>query len=395
MCPKNNISIYRPLIEALISHYPHGITDQSIVASILYDVCVGLHNLHGQQKCHRNICASSIHIDVDTGTASLSQFHQLKKIPVNQARTRSNSVVPVEKHPFTDPLILFNKHASWYAGDIYSIGITAMQLAYGKPPPLHINSKNFQQITISTALYGRNVICPFSTSGRKKFNALIEDCCTFNLEKRITIDKLISHKFFTKKAKHVIVKQCFVNKMKSSEERIDFSIKHPYGFLISRSKTKLKTSKTQLKTPKTQLDQKHDCKIEEEQELKSEMKTYEPNKTVTLGNMNSNEDKVSLHIQAEKFDQLISPMDARLSLHTDEKSSESKSDIKNEDVKQQQILPVNELDTDAWLKTNGLDSLIPKMKRQNLTIKELLLCTENDIRCVISCVCSILVDERS
>eukprot|EP01084_Bolivina_argentea_P141969 249450_1 len=350
-----------PLIEALIEYYPNGITDESIVASILYDICVGLHHLHGQEKCHRNICASSIHIDIDTGRALLSEFHQLKEIPLNEANTRPNSIVNPSRHPFTDPLILFKKNASWYAGDIYSLGMTALQLAYGSPPPLNINIKNLfdsKQAPISTALYQKSKICSFSKDGKKKFDAFIKDCCCFNLEKRISIEKLISHKFFTKRAKqtHIIVKQFFGNKIKSTEKRI-VDIEHPYGFIITKFKTK----------SKTKLTPKEDDKIEQEEEKKNEIKVDDEHKSVTIGNLG---DKISVQFESDEKDNLIITTNEPVSQPTDEKPSE---DLKND-------MSHNELDTDVWLRANGLECLTQKMKQENLTIKELLLCGANDIR---------------
>ena len=129
------------MIEVLTSHYPNGIPDEGIVASILYDTALGLHNLHKQQICHRNIRAASIHIDIDCGSALLTNFVELKEIKWKKADHRRNTMVSPERQPFTDPLILYgDESASWYAGDIYAFGITALQLTYGSPPPLNLKN---------------------------------------------------------------------------------------------------------------------------------------------------------------------------------------------------------------------------------------------------------------
>ena len=44
-----------------------------------YDIASGLHNLHKQQKCHRNIRAKSIHIDIENGAALLTRFGNLQQ----------------------------------------------------------------------------------------------------------------------------------------------------------------------------------------------------------------------------------------------------------------------------------------------------------------------------
>eukprot|EP01083_Nonionella_stella_P191358 708367_1 len=217
-----------PLIEVLTSHYPNGIPEESIVARILYDISLGLHNLHKQQQCHRNIRASSIHIDIDDGRALLTEFGELKEIKWKHAAGRRNTLISPEREPFTDPLILFgDDKASWYTGDIYAFGITALQLTYGTTPPLNYNTKNIlqkQATSITTDLYDKK--CPFS----KGFELLIKDCCASKLENRISINKLLEHKFFTKKAEHINIKQYFGHILKSTEKRINSSLSAPNGF---------------------------------------------------------------------------------------------------------------------------------------------------------------------
>ncbi len=91
-------------MEVLTSHYPNGIPEESIVSRILYDISLGLHNLHKQQQCHRNFRASSIHIDIDTGKGLLTEFAELKEIKWKHASGRRNTFISPEREPFTDPL---------------------------------------------------------------------------------------------------------------------------------------------------------------------------------------------------------------------------------------------------------------------------------------------------
>eukprot|EP01084_Bolivina_argentea_P184576 318340_1 len=219
-----------PLTEVLSSHYPNGIPDETIVASILYDICHGLRNLHKQQQCHRNIRASSIHIDIDSGRALLSEFGELKEIKWRHAAGRRNTFVAPEREPFTDPLILLgDESASWYAGDMYAFGITALQLTYGSVPAMNTKAllHNKSAHTISVDLYDRK--CPFS----KAFEALIKDCCAPKKENRISINKLCEHKFFSKlnlDNAHVAIKQYFGHILKSTEKRINSALSAPKTF---------------------------------------------------------------------------------------------------------------------------------------------------------------------
>eukprot|EP00486_Rosalina_sp_Unknown_P014963 CAMPEP_0201596006 /NCGR_PEP_ID=MMETSP0190_2-20130828/192829_1 /ASSEMBLY_ACC=CAM_ASM_000263 /TAXON_ID=37353 /ORGANISM="Rosalina sp." /LENGTH=708 /DNA_ID=CAMNT_0048056201 /DNA_START=88 /DNA_END=2214 /DNA_ORIENTATION=+ len=215
-----------PLVEVLTSHYPNGIPDESVVASILYDIANGLHNLHKQQQCHRNIRSSSIHVDIDEGISLLSEFGLMKGIRWKDAKDRRNTLVSPEREPFTDPLILMGEaNASWYAGDIYAFGITALQITYGSTPPF--TTKNIlqkQAQSISTDLYDKK--CPFG----KSFENLIKECCNPDLDQRIKISKLMEHKFFRSKCEPLQIKQYFSHILKSTEKRINSSLQAPKSF---------------------------------------------------------------------------------------------------------------------------------------------------------------------
>ena len=125
------------------------------MASILYDTALGLQNLHKNQQCHRNIRAGSLHIDIDEGITLLSNFGTMKEIKWKHAAGRRNTAVSPEREPFTDPLLLLgiDENATWYTGDVYAFGITALQLTYGQPPTLSTKMVLQNQYAISTDLY--------------------------------------------------------------------------------------------------------------------------------------------------------------------------------------------------------------------------------------------------
>lgn len=204
-----------------------------MVSSILYDIANGLHNLHKQQQCHRNIRSSSIHVDIDEGISLLSEFGLMKGIRWKDAKERRNTMVSPEREPFTDPLILMGEEkASWYGGDIYSFGITALQITYGSTPPF--TTKNIlqkQAQSISCDLYDKK--CPFG----KSFENLIKECCNPDIEQRIKISKLMEHKFFKGRCEPLQIKQYFSHILKSTEKRINSSLPAPLSFNYNGTNT--------------------------------------------------------------------------------------------------------------------------------------------------------------
>jgi len=173
--------------EIMGTHYPNGIPKEDIVACILFDAALGLQNLHKHQQCHRNIRAASLHIDIDEGTTLLTNCETLKEIKFKRAKSSGNRVATHSE--FTDPRLGIMDDVTWYHGDIYSFGITALQLVYGAPPQINAAAVLQGDVVISTAMYKKP--CPFS----KSFESLIKECCG-PLTERIAVNQLVDHKFF-------------------------------------------------------------------------------------------------------------------------------------------------------------------------------------------------------
>merc|ERR1719204_463455 len=214
-----------PLIEVLGSHYPNGIPSEPMVAAILYDAAQGLVNLHQQMQCHRSISAQSLHVDVGKGLTLLSNFGELKEIKWKHKQGRRDTMIAPQRHPFTDPLILFgDDRANWYLGDVYSLGITALQLCYGSTPTL-ATKHNLQGTPISTELYDADRKCPFGSA----FKAFVKDCCA-KVEQRTSAKHLLQHKFLRLRADAEQVTTFFKHILKSTEQRINGALQRPQWF---------------------------------------------------------------------------------------------------------------------------------------------------------------------
>ena len=189
------------LSETLNSHYRTGIPDESIVSRILLDVVNGLITLHDNKLAHRNIRVSSLHYCKDTGITLLSEFGFLQEISdssksgiVDHRETvmgwgrRSDPYLAPEcyqefemlkqklkKSDQSDSKISSSndnnnnkkrKDFNYYAIDIYALGVTALTLAFGEPPPLKKDLSN----ALFDAYDRKN---PFT----KKFEDFVNKCC--------------------------------------------------------------------------------------------------------------------------------------------------------------------------------------------------------------------------
>jgi serine/threonine protein kinase len=224
-----------PLSELLKSHYHSGIEDVSLVARLLLDVVTALEYLHAQQLVHRNIRSDSFHLDKDTGSIRLWEFQDLKEIKYKDALRRQNTMVPASRLAWTDPLILMGHHASWFKGDAYSVGMSAIELAFGAPPPSkpalftpETVAKLSEGVSASTAFPDRPN--PFGDD----FDDFVIQC-TISPDSRASLSDLRSHPFLKKACDVTHVQKTLGMVCKSIESRIKDTLSAPASFHGSAS----------------------------------------------------------------------------------------------------------------------------------------------------------------
>eukprot|EP01083_Nonionella_stella_P305664 1067209_1 len=233
---KSEIWIIYPLLsggslhELFTTQYVDGIPDENAVATILYDVACGLYAIHKNNLYHRNIRSSSLHMSKSTGRTLLKNFLSLSTFKWNRhnRQLQSNSDktwITEEQMPFTDPLLLSSPmspnpcdNASFFAADIYSFGVLAMELCFGYPPP----SKTQQTVSESDTFsilsassfddYQRE--CPFSEA----FQNLINEC--LSTTNRITVKHLLQHDYFTTRTRTYEHVMEYIQGIRSTEAKI-------------------------------------------------------------------------------------------------------------------------------------------------------------------------------
>ena len=108
--------------------YPGGVTDETVIASLLKCVLLALQYLHKQGQIHRDVKCSNVLLDMK-GNVCLSDFGVsaiLKEKPV--AKTFVGTPC------WMAPEVLVEEHGYNCQADIWSFGVTAIELAEGKAP---------------------------------------------------------------------------------------------------------------------------------------------------------------------------------------------------------------------------------------------------------------------
>lgn len=177
--------------------HPEGF-DEIVIATVLKQALQGLNYLHINGWLHRDLKAANILVD-DDGTVLLGDFGV--GVFVGDTDKSSGSVSSEGKRKsfvgtpcWMAPEVIERKHYGTKA-DIWSFGITALELAQGRAPNSKLNPVKVLMRTMQDEPPQLD-----RTGGAHKYSKLMDDfvrqCLQKNPEKRPTADKLLSHGFF-------------------------------------------------------------------------------------------------------------------------------------------------------------------------------------------------------
>ncbi|SCU98846.1 LAME_0G00782g1_1 [Lachancea meyersii CBS 8951] len=197
----------------LLKHLPEHRFPEQKVAYIVREVLYGLEYLHSQKKIHRDIKAANILV-TDNGEIKLGDFGVSGQIMATLKRTTFVGT-PYWMAP---EIIARGDNGYDEKADIWSLGITVMELLTGQPPyAKHDPMKVLMNIPVRKPpkLHGR------FTSPARDFIAL---CLAKDPESRPTASELLNHKFLSKltwRGAGNLKKE--VDLVKALKERINYS----------------------------------------------------------------------------------------------------------------------------------------------------------------------------
>ena len=176
-----------------------GLKDSHVVATILRDVLEGLQYFHADGNIHRDVKAGNILMS-SQGDVQLADFGvaaTIEEPATGQTKRKTFVGTPC----WMAPEVLEGNAGYSFSADIWSFGITALELAYGRAPYINLQPMMVLLKTLREPPPTAEIYKDGSYAFAKSFHKMVAECLQKDPAERPTAKALLKHKFFKKYAR--------------------------------------------------------------------------------------------------------------------------------------------------------------------------------------------------
>lgn len=177
--------------------FPNGLQDEALIATILREALKGIEYLHKTGRIHRDVKAGNLLVST-SGNVTLADFGVSAWLVENGLKLDVRQTF-VGTPCWMAPEVMEQVRGYDYKADIWSLGITALELARGSAPLAQYPPMKVLLLTL------QNPPPTLEGGWSTPFQKMVESCLQKEPAKRPSASKLLEHKFFkqAKKADYV------------------------------------------------------------------------------------------------------------------------------------------------------------------------------------------------